>query len=613
MVRVPRRQRRSLAGSEAHSQLSKGKSVILTRRGSRLVAAFLALALFATACGGDGSDDGGSASDSGSDDTVEQSNTDGAESDASDEGGADDTADGSDVTSADDEVDSVQTGGTLRIALQTEAGSLNPTNDALNAGPQILARAIFDTLTVIDDDNNWHNNLSESWTPNEDFTSWEVTLRDGILFSDGGQLNADAVIATLTASLQDPLVGLVFRSAFGEGPVEETLERVDDLTVRINLDGPNAQLPFYFSTQIGMIGSPDWLAAAEDNPDLDQTPIGAGPYMIEERIQDQRTVLVRNPNYWSEPGLIDTFEFLPTPLGSARTDQLLSGDIDISHDTDAGSILALRDAGDDIQRVEDNSGEEFSLLLNAGSAPFDDIRVREAATLAFPKQQYLDFQVQGAALEADTQFSTETPWHVPGLEQIDDMPELAAPLIEAYCADVPDQCTDGRVNMSFQHDVSAENDDLAILVSDAWTDLFNVEVVVVPNDQHIFDVFLGVYDVATWRIPAWPDPDIQSIFLSCASISAISVNYSRNCNDEREALIQAQRATTDFDERYDLWAQIQENARDSFQYLILTHTNWVVATGLNVGGLCDATTPDGVALPCQDRGVYTLPNLFLTN
>ena len=583
-----------------------------------MAAVLLSLALFATACGGGASDDGGGSDETGAADTADESaEGDGAadESDvgADDAGGADETADGSDVVTAEDDTSGVQEGGTLRIALQTEAGSLNPTNDAFNAGPALLGLAIFDTLTVVDDDNNWHNNLSESWTPNEDFSSWEVTLRDDIVFSDGIQMNADAVIAGLTASLQDPLVGLVFRPAFGTRPVAEVLERVDDLTVRINLEGPNAQLPFYFSTQIGMIGSPEWLAAAEDNPDLDQTPIGAGPYMISERIQDQRTVLVRNPNYWGEPGNIDTFEFLPTPLGSARTDQLLAGDIDITHDTDAGSILALRDAGDDVQRVEDNSGEEFSLLLNAGSAPFDDIRVREAATLAFPKQQYLDFQVQGAALEADTQYSTETPWHVPGLEQADDDPAAAAPLIAAYCADVPDQCTDGRVNMTFQHDVSAENDDLAILVSDAWTELFNIEVVVVPNDQHIFDVFLGVYDVATWRIPAWPDPDIQSIFLSCDTIGAISINYARNCNDEREALISAQRETTDFDERYDLWSHIQENVRDSFQYILLTHTNWVVATGPNVGGLCDATTVDGVALPCQDRGIYRLPNLFLTN
>lgn len=580
--------------------------------GRRLLAVLLALAVVATACSGEPS--GTSAGvDPNSGDTSEQSGAEDTSDGTTDaDAGADASADGSDAVSAED-VDAVQEGGTVRIALQTEAATLNPTKTALNAAPVLLATAIFDTLTVVDDDSQWHNNLTESWTPNDDFSSWDVVLRDGITFSDGLALDAEAVVNSLTRSVADPTVGLVFRPAFGDRPPEEIFQTIDELTFRVNLIGPNAQLPFFFSTQIGMIGSPAWLAAADDDASLDQLPVGAGAYMISERIQDQRTVLVRNPNYWREPGLIDTFELFPTPLGTARTAQLLGGDVDISHDTDSGSILALREEGDSITRIEDNSGEEFSFVMNAQSPPFNDIRVREAATLAAPKQAYFDFQIQDSALEADSQYSNETPWHVPDLEQIDDMPELAAPLIAAYCADVPDQCTDGRVDMTFQHDVSAENADLAILVSDAWSEFFNVEVVVVPNDELIFSVFLGSYDVSTWRIPAWPDPDIQSIFLSCSTIGAISVNYSRNCSPERDALIDAQRATADFDERYDIWAEIQRDVRDSFQYIFLTHTNWVVAANDNIGGLCDATTPDGVALPCQDRGIYRLTNLFLTN
>ena len=578
----------------------------------RYLAIFIALAVLATACGGgDGDNDAGaSGSDPETADTGDETESD---SESNETAGADETADGSDVASRDEET-AVQQGGTMRVALQTEANSLNPTTEPLNAAPVLLANAVFDTLTVVDDENQWHNYLTESWTPNDDFSAWEVTLRDGVLFSDGEQLDADAVVNSLSRAVEHPLVGLVFEPAFGDRDPEEIFQSIDELTFSVNLLGPNAQLPFFFSTQIGMIGSPLWLEAAEDDPELNQFPVGAGPYMISERIQDQRTVLVRNPNYWREPGIIDTFEFFPTPLGTARTDQLLGGDVDISHDTDSGSILALRDEGDDILRIEDNSGEEFSLLMNYSIAPFNDIRVREAATLAFPKQTYLDFQIEGAAQEADSQYSNETPWHVPDLVQVDDMPELAAPLIAAYCADVPEECTDGRVNIRFQHDVSNENADLAILLSDAWSDLFNVEVVVFPNDDHVTQVFIGNYDVATWRIPAWPDPDIQSIFLTCETAQGgITVNYSRNCNAERDALIVAQRRTTDFDERYEIWRQIQENVRDSFQYILLTHTNWVVGANLNVGGLCDATTPDGVALPCQDRGIYRLPNLFFTN
>lgn len=578
----------------------------------RLVALFLALALFATACGGGDSGADDNASVTGGSDESSDSGDDGADSGDSTIGevvGADESADGSDAATAAD-TDAVPQGGTIRMALQTEAASLNPTNTPFNRAPILLGTAIFDTLVVVDADGQWHNNLTETWTPSPDFVSWDVTLREGITFSDGTPLNSAAVVRNIGAFLSDPLVSLVFRPAFDQ---ENPIESIDELTFRVNANGPNANLPFFFAEQIGMVGSPAWLDARDADPSLDQFPIGAGPYMIEERIQDQRTVLVRNPNYWAEPGNIDRFEFFPVPQGSSRVDQLLGGDVEISHTTDTAGVLSLREAGDSVLRIEDNSGEEFTLLLNAGSAPFDDIRVREAATAAFPKNSYLDFLVQETGLEAETLWSEETPWFAPGVEQPDDRPELAGPLIAAYCADVPESCTDGRVDVEFQHDVSAALDEIAAFVGDPWSEFFNITLDVVPNDQHIQQVTLGLYDVATWRYHGFADPEIDSTFLSCSTIGALSVNFARNCNDERDALFEAQRQTTDFDERYDIWVQIQENLRDSFQYILINHTNWVLASDPSVGGICDATTPDGVALPCQLGGVMRLPQLFLTN
>ena len=174
----------------------------------RMAAIFVALAMFATACGGGGAESNDDASGA-APDTADTSD----DADTEPTAGADETADGSDVASADD-VEAVQTGGTIRMALQTEAGSLNPTNTPFNRAPILLGTAIFDTLVVVDADGQWHNNLTESWTPADDFSTWDVTLREGIQFSDGTPLNADAVIRNLEAFLGDPLVSLVFRPAF---------------------------------------------------------------------------------------------------------------------------------------------------------------------------------------------------------------------------------------------------------------------------------------------------------------------------------------------------------------------------------------------------------------
>lgn len=576
-----------------------------------LVAVLLALALFATACGGGSSDAESASADDGAAESADagSGDSDGGET----ESAIDETADGSDVASADDGAD-VQSGGSIRIALQTEADTLNPTNTPLNRAPTLIATAIFDTLTVIDAEGQWQNNLSESWTPNDDFTSWDMTLREGITFSDGEPLNGAAVVATVDAFFSDPLVSLVFAPAFDR---ETPVELVDDLTVRFNASSPNAQLPNYFAEQIGMIGSPAWLAARDADPSLDQFPIGAGPYVIEERIQDQQTVLVRNETYWNpdQAAILDRIELITSAEGQAdqAVSSLLSGDIDLLHLTDATPILSLRDEGDAITRIEDQSGEEFIMLMNAAVAPFDDVRVREAATAAFPQAAYAEFITQGSADSAETLFSSDTPWHNPDLVQLGDQPDIAGPLVESYCADVPEQCTDGRVDIEYQHDISDELTRQAVLVDDAWSDFFNLTLDVVPNDQHINQVTLGAYDVATWRYHGFADPDLDSIFLSCNTIGALSINFSRNCSPERDALIAAQRASNDFDERFSIWREIQQDLIDSFHYIVVEHTNWVVAADPVVGGICDATTPDGNALPCQNSGVIRLPQLFLTN
>ena len=582
----------------------KGIAVFVASQVRSLIAVVFAFSLFATACGG-----GGTSASSNSD--TSSSATTSPDSGTTDDARVDESADGSDAVTAADEAVEVAQGGTLRIGLQNEASSLNPTNTGINRGPTIIATGVFDTLVVVDSEGQWQDNLTNGWVPSEDFTSWDVTVREGVTFSDGEVMNADAVVANLEAFLADPLTSLAFKPAFA---ATNAVEKVDEMTFRLNASGPNTALPFYFTEQLGMIGSPAWLAARDDNPELDQIPIGAGPYKIVERVQDQITVLERNELYWGEPGILDRIELFPVVQDSTRTDQFLGGDLDVTHGTDAESILRLRDEGDEIQRIEDNSGEEFMLLMNAQVAPFDDIRVREAATAAFPKAQYDDFINEGTAHEADTLFSSETPWHDPSIEQVDDAPELAGPLIESYCADVPEQCTDGRVDIEFQHDgPSAVLTRVQQLTTDAWSPFFNATIDVIPNDQLIQQVVLGQYDVSTWRYHGFSDPDVDTAFLSCSTIGAFSINWSRNCNEERDALMQQQRMTTDQAERREIWSQIQTNLRDSFQYIVANHTNWTVAAGENVGGICDAVAPNGEELPCQVRGVVRLPQLFLTN
>ncbi len=577
----------------------------------RLLAVLLAFSLVATACGGGDGDDGAStSSDTSAADSDGGDDAGGDEEVAADDTGADTNADGSDLQTDEDEAASGPvSGGTLRYGFESDPATLNPAAAPFAAGAELIGGAVFDTIVVWDENEQWVNNMSESWTPNDDFSSWDLKLHEGIRFHDGTPLNADAVIRNLQEQQASALLGLFYGPLFdGDNP----FEKVDDLTVTINANGPNSLLPAYFASQLGMMGSPAWFDAIANDPALEQMPIGAGPFMVQERIQDGVTRVVRNDDWWrtDKEIYLDGVEFFPLQQEATRTDQLLVGDLDVVHVTDVSSITTLRDAPD-VNRVE-HSSEEFFLIFNAQKPPFDDLRVRQAATAAFPRALYEDFIQQGVTVPAETLFPPSSEWYDGSIDQGTDNPDAAADLIASYCADVPEMCTDGKVNIEYQNNgPSLVLDEIHTVISDAWAPYFTTTHQVIPQDEHVNEVLFGLFDVATWRYHGFLDPGLEEFFLTCSTISAISINFARNCSPERDALLEQQRQTSDPAERKELWSQIQQDLNEQRQYLIISHNIWLTAANSNVNGLCDADTLDGDKILCGLRGTTRVQDAWL--
>ncbi|MFT7474021.1 MAG: peptide/nickel transport system substrate-binding protein [Verrucomicrobiales bacterium] len=608
-----------VTGATAVSPPQGDCSVFEAKRLCRLFAVLLALALVASACGGGGdnsesesasSSDGSSDSSSESDDGPDEVEADGGPDEVdADDTGADKAADGAELQTEDDAATGPVAGGTLRYGFESDPSTLNPTSAPFASGADLIGVAIFDTIVVWDEDENWVNNLSESFTPNDDFTSWDMKLHEGILFHDDSPLNADAVIRNLQGQQASPLLGLFYGPLFDP---DNPYEKVDDLTVRIRPNGPNSVLPGYFASQLGMMASPAWFDAIEADPSLEQMPVGSGPFVMESRQQDQVTRVVRNDNWWRSDAEIylDAVEFFPLQQEATRTDQLLTGDLDVIHVTDNSSIGTLRN-DDSILRVE-RSNEDFFLIFNAGKAPFDDLRVREAATAAFPREVYAEFIQQGIGVATDSLFPPSSRWHDSSIVQGTDDPATAEALVGAYCADVPESCTDGKVNIEYQNNgPSLTLEEVYSVISDGWAPFFNIEHQVIPQDEHINEVVFGLFDVATWRYHGFLDPGLEEFFFSCSTIGALSINFGRNCSPERDALLLEQRTTTDQATREETWRRIQADLNDSRQYLLITHVIWTTGANDNVNGLCDVTTITGDKIICGLRGVNRVSSAWL--
>ena len=503
-------------------------------------------------------------------------------------------------------------GGTLRVAVEAESDGLNPAANNFAVSAYVMAFPVFDPLAYWDTSGRWIPYLAESFTKVGDGSVWRMKLREGVRFHDGTALDADDVIATFEAQLADPVVSLAIIHLYEP---DEPIVKIDDLTVEYQLTRPFAAFPRQLTNQLGMVLPSEWLDLAYEDPTLNQMPVGQGPFMIESRVQDTKTVLVRNPDYWAAGTVdvyVDRIEVYPITDSAIAASRLVAGDLDMMVTDNPDAIGALREA-EEVRTVENlRSGEHFA-MLNTSKPPFDDIRARQALTFLTDRDAYVALIRQDTAPAADTMFHPDLIWHAPDVEQPTNMGEQAARLVEAYCADSPDQCSDGRINMELQHSgPSVIQTRIADLLVDSWEDHFNVTVQELLQDNHITEVALGQYDAVTWRQFGEVDPDNDVVWLECASVSFISLNWTRYCDTERDGLMYEQRGIDDLDRRVEIWHEIQRMVRDAYTHIFFNHANWTIGVRDTVQNVCGQTSPaDGTRLFCNNQGRAQLHEVWL--
>ena len=609
------------------------------------LAIFLAFALMASACGG--GDDGGDAQPSQVVETTETA----APAEPVDSGDGDGEGDGGEapaptVTEAGDTqeqeplvapVDTTTTttppapsedgevipeapaepepqfGGTLRVGTEAEADGLNPAANNFAVAAYIMTYPIFDPLTYFDKQGNWVPVLAESWTKIGDGTNWHMKLREGIRFHDGTELDADDVVATFEAQLADPIISLAFKPGFDP---DEPFRKIDDYTVEYRGVRPSARLPIYFASQLGMILPSEWLGRALADSPLNQMPVGTGPFMIESRVQDEKTVLVRNPDYWAADTTdiyLDRIEIYPITDTAIAAERLAAGDLDLLITTNADATLILREAADQgVMTFENQRSEESFATINTERPPFDDIRARQALTFATDRDAYVELIRQGTAPAADNMFHPDLIWHNPNVKQETNMPERAGPVVASYCADNPGNCSGGKINMEYTSaGPSVENTRVAALLINSWDEFFNVTPIEVLQDDLIVFVVLGNYNVAGWRQFGAVDPDNDVLWMECGTIGFIALNFPRFCSEERDELMYEQRSSDDLDRRVEIWHRIQEIVRDSYSYIFYHHTNWVIGARDNVHNICGQISPTGDELFCNNQGRIWMNQLWL--
>lgn len=270
--------------------------------------------------------------------------------------------------------------GTITFGQSTAVLTLDPAHGAFTGYPggYEAALCIFDRLLDFDGSMNIVPQLAESYEMASDLMSCQLTLRQGVKFHDGTDLDVAAVKLNLER-MMDAERNPTNRPLWD--PVE-AVETPDETTVIIRLKAPFAQLPNTLAHGSGAIVSP---AALEEHGEdgFRQNPVGCGPYKVQSFEPGQTLTLTAFDEYWNgEPGARSlVFRHIAEP--ATRISALTTGAVDVIDAVPVQLVSQLSgDQNIEIIRQPGLRPLGFAFNLNRGS--LQDVRVRRALNMAVP-------------------------------------------------------------------------------------------------------------------------------------------------------------------------------------------------------------------------------------
>lgn len=311
-------------------------------------------------------------------------------------------------------------GVTVQIGPNPE--TLDPAlNSAVDGGNMLIT--LFETLLIIDQDNQVQPGQAASYKVSDDGLTWTFTMRDGLKWSDGTELNAKDYeytfkrivdVKNVAAPYADTVCGMIDGYDDAVGNPDESGETTTEpdkelLNVKASEDGKTLTIvlswPCSYFDKIVAFGtmSPVQKATVEANGDSWATKAESyvcnGPYMISEWTPSEKIVCKKNPYYnggWDSSKIVtETLTFLLIEDSSAAYTAYNSGEALLIKDVPTEEIPSLTKVEDGGDFYVDQQLGTYYLNMNLEKEPFNDVNVRKALSLAIDREYVANTIMQG--------------------------------------------------------------------------------------------------------------------------------------------------------------------------------------------------------------------------
>ena len=413
-------------------------------------------------------------------------------------------------------------------------------------------------------------------------TGWDVSkvglvytfhLRDGVkfhttdFFTPTRDFNADDVLFTFNRLLdaQSP-----FRKAYpsespyftdmGLNSTIKSVDKLDDHTVRFNLNNVDAAFVQNLAMSFASVQSAEYadqLLKQGKAEEINQKPVGTGPFVFKRYQKDSQIRYVANRQYWKpEDVKLDNLVFAITPDAASRLQKLKAGECQVSGYPRPADIEVMKQ--DPNLRVLQQAGFNLGFLAyNVTHAPLDQLKVRQALDMAIDKPAIIKAVYQSAGQLAQNALPPAQWSYDPTIKDTPYDPAKARALLKE--AGVAPGTTINLWAMTVQRASNPNARMSAQIIQQDWAKVgIKANIVSYEWGEYIKRAKNGEHDV---MIYGWTgdngDPDNWlGVLYSCAAVKGS--NYAKWCNPDYDKLVQQAKLSSDREQRIKLYQEAQK-------------------------------------------------------
>ena len=406
-----------------------------------------------------------------------------------------------------------------------------------------------------------------------DENTWVVTLRDGVTFTSGRAMDAEAVKECL-----DHLVEVHERA---EGDLKIREITADGQTLTIRTQEPVPALMNYLADPYGCII--DMQAGITEDGNVS----GTGPYRATEVETDVGLTLVKNENYWNGTPKLDTIYVRTITDGDTMTMAMQTGELDAAYGLPYSSLSLFANDPYTISSVE--TSRSFFAQMNYATEALQDPNVRAAIAGAIDKEGFTQVLLEGNGSAANGPFPESFAFGDASVTAQPYDPEESRRLLAA--SRWTDTDGDGYVDkdgetLSIRWLTYPSRQELPLLAESVQASLKEIGIRVEVNctANHLDFIESGEWDIYASAFVCAPTGDPEYFFTThCLDDS--TKNRGGYHSDRLEELEEQMSGTFDPEERAVLATEMTQTILDDNAFVFASHLKMSIVSGEGVTGL----------------------------